>query len=284
MIDVDQWLLADGFGEDVKMIMQTIDIYDVINIRKIVADRILLKTNIHFLPTDERNLVVKIAIYMRKHYNLKEGLFINLEKRIPIGAGLGGGSADAGATIKGINQLFSLDLSLEEMIEIGGKFGADIPYCILGKTALAQGIGEQLSIINGMLPMEILIVKPKVSVSTGYIYGQFDLVHEILHPDIDGMIKAIEKQDLDSIVTRLGNVLEPVTNKKYPEVEKIKNGLLKAGAKGALMSGSGSAVFAIFKDKVSMRKAAIIINRYKEIEKVFETKTINRNSEILVVK
>jgi len=267
----------DGY-HDLRMIMQTIDLEDRLLLRKIVADKVVLKTNLYFLPTDERNLVVKIAKYMRRYYQLGAGLFINLYKKIPVGAGLGGGSADGAAVIKGINQLFELDLSMEEMMAIGKRFGADIPYCLFGGTALAEGIGDQLTEIASKLPMYILVVKPRVAVSTRYVYETLEITEKQNHPDVEGMIEAIESENLQGVAARLANVLEAVTGKKYPEVLKIKKALLEKGAVGALMSGSGSAVFALFSNQESMEAAAREMKNKEEVDVIFEAHSCKKDS------
>jgi 4-diphosphocytidyl-2-C-methyl-D-erythritol kinase len=265
---------ANGY-HDVRMVMQTIGLHDKLRLNKVVADKILMKTNLSYLPTDERNLVVKIIAYMKSCYNIKEGIYVDLYKVIPVGAGLAGGSTDAAATITGMNELFELNLTLEEMMSIGEKFGADIPYCLIGGTALAEGIGEKLTVLEAILPLHIVVAKPKVSVSTKYVYDHLLLDDQMKHPNIDGMVEAIEAKDLSGIAKNLGNVLEDVTIKGYPEVLEIKKAMMEEGALGALMSGSGSAVFGLFEDQRSAKIATKALKQNKYIRNVYETMSYN---------
>lgn len=265
----------DNGYHDVRMIMQTINLHDKLRLKKIQANKILMETNLPFLPRDERNLVVQIIKYFRETYDIKEGVFVDLFKVIPVGAGLAGGSTDGAQTIYGMNELFELNLSLDEMLKIGGKFGADIPYCIIGGTALAEGIGEELTTLPALPEMNLLVAKPRVSVSTAYVYGHLSLDEAIMHPDIDGMVRAIEMQSREGVISRLGNVLEDVTVKGYKEVLDIKNALIASGAKGALMTGSGSAVFGIYENASEAKEAARKLRKHPLIRYVFETATYN---------
>lgn len=263
----------DGY-HDVKMIMQTISLHDKLRMKKIASDKVRLECNLNFLPTDERNLVCKVIAHIREIYKIQDGVFVDLYKVIPVGAGLAGGSTDAAQAILGMNELFDLNMTMETMEAIGTKFGADIPYCIRGGTALAEGIGEQLSMITPVPKMYILVAKPKVSVSTAYVYGNLDVNTIEDHPDIDGMIDAINNQDVGGIVQRLGNVLEDVTIVGYPEVLEIKKAMVHQGALGALMSGSGSSVFGIFEEEQSMKEAAKKLKSHPLIRYLFETTTV----------
>ena len=235
--------------------MQTVDLYDKVNIKKIKKDEIILKTNLPFLPTDERNLVYKVVQYMKQEFDITDGVFIDLYKIIPIAAGLAGGSSDAAAAIKGMNKLFHLKLSLEEMLSIGKRFGADIPYCMIGGTALAEGIGEEITYLKDFPKCYIVIGKPHYSVSTPYVFGNLNLEEIHARPDTNLLIQAIENKDLKTISQNLCNVLETVTIQKYPHIQEVKEELIKMGALGALMSGSGSSVFGIFDNKDLAMKA-----------------------------
>lgn len=263
----------DGY-HNVKMIMQTISLHDKLRMKRIMADKVILETNLNFLPTDDRNLVVQVIKHVREIYGIQDGVFVDLYKVIPVGAGLAGGSTDAAQAILGMNELFDLKMTMEEMEAIGKKFGADIPYCIRGGTALAEGIGEKLTQLKPNIKMHILVAKPKVSVSTAYVYGNLDVNQIDVHPDIDGMIEAIESDDIQGIVDRLANVLEDVTVVGYPEVAQIKSAMVDNGALGALMSGSGSAVFGIFGDEQSMKIAATRLKNHELIRYIFETTTV----------
>lgn len=261
---------------DVRMIMQTINLYDKLQLKKIKVDKVVMETNLVFLPTDDRNLVVKVVKYFRETYGITTGVFIDLYKVIPVGAGLAGGSTDAAQAILGMNELFDLKLTMDTMLNIGIKFGADIPYCILGGTMLAEGIGEDLTVQDDLMQLNLIVAKPRISVSTAYVYENLRLEDIVVHPDIDGMIKAIQTNDLNGIVEKLGNVLEDVTIKGYPEIKAIKEALIKEGALGALMSGSGSAVFGIYENQraVSLARKALMKNPL--IKYVYETTTYNR--------
>ncbi|QUH29050.1 4-(cytidine 5'-diphospho)-2-C-methyl-D-erythritol kinase [Vallitalea guaymasensis] len=238
----------DGY-HDVKMIMQTINLYDKINIKKIRKDEIKIQTNLSFLPVDERNLVYKVIKYLKEKYKIKTGVFVDLYKVIPVAAGLAGGSSDAAATLVGMNKLFNLRMSMNEMMEIGTMFGADIPYCLLRGTALSEGIGEKLTSLGRFPDAYVVIAKPGINVSTGFVYGNLDLSSIDVRPDTDKIIEGIDKGDLHQICNNMGNILETVTIKKYPVINEIKDYMMENGAIGSLMTGSGPSVFGILEDK-----------------------------------
>ena len=215
----------DGYHE-VRMIMQTVGLYDVLTMKKRKDDKIEMTCNLSFLPTDERNLVYKAVKLIKDKYHIKDGVEINLSKRIPVAAGMAGGSSNCAAALKGMNQLFDLGLSIDELCEIGVTLGADVPYCIWGGTALSEGIGEKLSRVDAMPDCYILIAKPGISVSTAFVYKNLDLPALSKHPDIDGMLECLKEKDLTGICDRLENVLETVTIKEYPIIEKVKKHLL----------------------------------------------------------
>ncbi len=239
---------------DVRMIMQTIRLYDKISIRKTIRSTITLNTNLPYLPVNENNLVYAAADSFLKTLGIKEGVFIQLEKRIPVSAGLAGGSTDAAATLYGLNELFNTKLSLTQLQELGVLLGADIPFCLLRGTALSEGIGEILTPLVSAPSCWCLLVKPPVNVSTRYVYEHLSLSCAI-HPDIDAMCSAIQEKNLQKLAGRLGNILESVTQKEYPEILEIKKQMLSFGALGALMSGSGPTVFGLFDDKKAAQKA-----------------------------
>ncbi|MDF2473844.1 MAG: 4-diphosphocytidyl-2C-methyl-D-erythritol kinase [Anaerocolumna sp.] len=244
----------DGYHE-VRMIMQTVGIYDRISMNSTNSPMIKVKTNLHYLPTDNNNLVYKAAAYMKEKFQIKEGVYINLEKKIPVAAGMAGGSADAAATLYGMNHLFDLKLSKEELMEIGVKLGADVPYCILRGTALSEGIGEILTPLPPFPPCKVLVVKPLINVSTKYVYENLRLDQVAIHPDIDGIVEAIKHQDLYGASKLFANVLETVTEKDYPVIKQIKDSMLEKGAICSLMSGSGPTVFGLFDDFNAAQKA-----------------------------
>ena len=266
----------DGY-HDLKMVMETISLHDKLRLKKIKKNEIILKTNLPYLPTDDRNLVVKIIGHMKEVYGLPGGVFVDLYKVIPVGAGLGGGSADAAETIKGMNDLFDLNLTLEEMIDIGVGFGADIPYCIRGGAMLAEGIGEVLTAIEQPMTLNLVVVKPKVSVSTPYVFKHLKAQEIEEHPDMDGLVEALARQDLNAMIGAMGNVLEPVTFEGYPEVAQVKEAILATGALGAMMSGSGSAVFGVYSDIGACKKAASKLKANGLVKNVFITQTLGES-------
>ncbi|MBR5598016.1 MAG: 4-(cytidine 5'-diphospho)-2-C-methyl-D-erythritol kinase [Lachnospiraceae bacterium] len=240
---------------DVKMIMQTVNIYDTLEFEKRDDEQIVIKVDAMELPTDENNLIYKATKLLFDQKGVTEGVDITLTKRIPIAAGMAGGSTDAAAALVGINRLFELGFSVEELKEIGVKIGADVPYCIEGGTALSEGIGEILTKLPDAPDCFVVVAKPEISVSTKYVYENLHANELKYHPDIDGMVEAIKKQDLDGVCSRMENVLETVTETKYPIISEIKNLLKEAGAENALMSGSGPTVFAIFKEEEVAKEA-----------------------------
>ena len=263
----------DGYHE-VRMIMQTVGLYDVLTMKKRKDDKIEMTCNLSFLPTDERNLVYKAVKLIKDKYHIKDGVEINLSKRIPVAAGMAGGSSNCAAALKGMNQLFDLGLSIDELCEIGVTLGADVPYCIWGGTALSEGIGEKLSRVDAMPDCYILIAKPGISVSTAFVYQNLDLPALSKHPDIDGMLECLKEKDLTGICDRLENVLETVTIKEYPIIEKVKKHLMDQGAKGALMSGSGPTIFAIFEDKKTADNAMESLRSIEDIKQAYVVRPI----------
>ena len=244
---------------DVKMIMQTVNIYDTLDFVKLQEAKIIVKTDSMELPTDENNLIYKAAKLLFEKCGVTQGVEITLTKRIPIAAGMAGGSTDAAAALVGINTLFELNLSMDELKEIGVKIGADVPYCIEGGTALSEGIGEILTKLPDAPDCFVVVAKPEISVSTKYVYENLHANELEYHPDIDGMVEAIQKKDLDGVCKRMENVLETVTETKYPIISELKKMLKDAGAENSLMSGSGPTVFAIFKEEETADKALEIV-------------------------
>lgn len=244
----------DGYHE-VRMIMQTIGLYDKISINKTNHPSIKVKTNLHYLPTDNNNLVYKAAALMKETFHINEGVYIHLEKRIPVAAGMAGGSSDAATTLYGMNRLFHLNLKMEELLKLAVQIGADVPYCILRGTALSEGIGEILTPLPPFPSCYVLIVKPNINVSTKFVYENLHLDTVTNHPDIDGIMKHIEEQDLYGASKLFGNVLETVTEKEYPIIGDIKHRMLESGAIVSLMSGSGPTVFGLFDNVNNAEKA-----------------------------
>ena len=264
----------DGYHE-VRMIMQTIRMYDQLDMRKSVEPGIHLTTNKKYIPVDENNLVWRAAKLMMDTCGIMEGVSIHLHKVIPVAAGMAGGSSDAAATLVGMNRLFHCGLSKEKLMELGVQIGADVPYCVLRGTALAEGIGEKLTVLPPMPDCWILIGKPGISVSTKYVYTTLDLNTDTVHPDIDGMKKALEDGNLYGITERMGNVLQDVTIPAYPDVERIKEQMKTLGAVNAMMSGSGPTVFGIFDNEEKAQKACQKLRESGSCQQVFLTVPFN---------
>lgn len=245
--------LENGYHE-VKMVMQTVGIYDELTLTR-TQEGITVTTDHKELPTDDNNLIYKAAKIMMEEYHIPSGIHIHLKKNIPVAAGMAGGSTDAAATFKGINRMFDLDCTLEELMRLGVRVGADVPYCVLGGTALAEGIGEKLTSLNPAPDCYVLVVKPDISVSTKEVYEHLDAEGITQHPDIDGMVEAIWEESLQGILDRMGNVLENVTVEKYPVIDLLKRRLRELGALNSLMSGSGPTVFGIFINERIAREA-----------------------------
>ena len=240
---------------DVRMVMQTIYLYDDVLIKKTEEPGIVVKTNLSFLPINEDNIAYKAAKMLIDEFGIEQGVEITLDKHIPVAAGLAGGSSNAAAVLVGMNQMFDLKLSQQDLMDRGVKLGADVPYCVMRGTVLAEGIGEILSPLPPMPKCYILIAKPGISVSTKVVYEKLDSKPIENHPDIDAIIDGLEKNDLHKVAASLGNVLEAVTIEDYPIIEEIKDAMKNAGALNAMMSGSGPTVFGVFDDK-KVAKAA----------------------------
>lgn len=247
-------VLPNGYHE-VKMIMQRVGICDELTFLKREDDQIVITTNNKTLPLDEGNLIYKAILLIRQLTGNAFGVDVHLEKHIPIAAGMAGGSSDAAATLVGVNELFELGLSQETLIAESVKIGADVPYCVMGGTALSEGIGEKLTKIATPPQAVLLVAKPDINVSTPVVYKKLDALSGYAHPDIDGMQKSIEEGNLQGVIERLGNVLELVTIADYPIIAQIKEQMNAHGALGSLMSGSGPSVFGIFETKENAQKA-----------------------------
>ncbi|MBO5336658.1 MAG: 4-(cytidine 5'-diphospho)-2-C-methyl-D-erythritol kinase [Lachnospiraceae bacterium] len=261
--------LENGYHE-VKMVMQTVGIYDVLTFEK-ASEGIVITTDSGELPTDENNLIYKAARLMKERYGITEGVRIHLQKNIPIAAGMAGGSTDAAATLKGLNELFELGAGKQELQEIGVKIGADVPYCVLGGTALAEGIGEKLTSLPSAPECVLLVAKPDINVSTKFVYEHLDAAGVDKHPDIDGMVEAIAEGSLQGIVERMENVLETVTIPAHPIIATIKSRMKELGAVNSLMSGSGPTVFGIFVDRETAEKAYEQIKNEQLAKQIFVT-------------
>ena len=266
----------DGY-HDVRMIMQTIQMYDVLDIRKKEEPGISLSVNVPYVPADERNLVYKAAKLLMDEFRIQEGVAIRLEKFIPIAAGMAGGSSDAAAAFVGLNRLFRLNLTEKELMERAVKIGADVPYGIMRGTALAEGIGEKLTRMEPLPPCYVLVGKPGVNVSTKMAYENLNLSEIASHPDIDGMIEDIRRKDLYSMAAKMSNVFEPGIVRQYPVIRQIRELMEENGAVRAMMSGSGPTVFGIFDSKDQMERAAAVLRESRLARTVFATEIYNRN-------
>lgn len=244
----------DGYHE-VRMIMQTVQLYDRLDIKRTQEPGIQIQTNLSFLPVNENNLIYKAAKLLMDEFSITDGISVKLDKRIPVAAGMAGGSTDAAAMLFGMNRLFSLGLTKRQLMERGVQIGADVPYCIMRGTALAEGIGEALSPLPPMVKCPVLIAKPSISVSTKFVYQNLKLDDTTIHPDIDRLIDDIKAMNLHDIAAHMGNVLETVTIPNYPVIDEIKKHMLSNGAVGAMMSGSGPTVFGLFDDEDTAKKA-----------------------------
>ena len=262
----------DGY-HDLRMIMQMTGMYDRISLRGIPGGQgIRLRTNLPYIPADQRNLAYRAASLLMEEFGVTDGLSIRLEKFIPVAAGLAGGSSDAAAVLIGVNEIFDLGLSRKELMDRGVKIGADVPYCVLQGTALAEGIGEILTPLPDMPPCSILLAKPPISVSTKEVYGALRADEIKEHPDIDGMILAIREGDLRGIASRAKNVLEDVTAPNHPVIREYESEMEEAGALASIMSGSGPTVFGLFEDSRKAMKCRDEMRRKYPGARVFLTR------------
>lgn len=244
----------DGY-HDLRMIMQSIYLYDQIELQKMQQSGIQVEVNLSYLPVNEDNLVYRAAKLLMDEFQLDGGIKIRLQKYIPVAAGLAGGSSDAAAVLVGMNRMFDLKLTQRQLMERGVKLGADVPYCIMRGTALAEGIGEKLTRLPNPPDVHVLLAKPAIHVSTQFVYGNLKAAELTEHPDIDGQIQAIRDGDLYAMAEKMGNVLETVTIPAHPVIQEIKDCMKDNGAVNAMMSGSGPTVFGLFDDQQKAQKA-----------------------------
>lgn len=237
----------DGYHE-VEMIMQQIDLHDTIVLTERKDDQILLKSNCDYIPRDEGNIAFRAADLIRKRFHITKGIEIDIDKQIPVAAGLAGGSTNAAAVLIGLNRLWQLGLTQEELMDLGVTLGADVPFCILGGAAHATGIGEVLTPIPGLKNIWMVIAKPSISVSTAEVYGQLDLSTLKERPDTQKLLRMMEQGDVSGLAKNMGNVLETVTEAKYPVIKEIKGKMMEYNALGCMMTGSGPTVFGIYKN------------------------------------
>lgn len=260
----------DGY-HNLKMIMQQVDVYDIIDINR-CEEGINISCSKPNIPCDERNLAYKAAKLFMDKYDIPSGITINIDKNIPVEAGLAGGSSDAAAVLKAMRELFNIDVSNEELMELGLEIGADVPYCIQGGTALCEGIGEIITPLKSFKDKIIVLVKPDFGVSTKNVFKSFRINESLEHPATEKIIKYMEKDNLKEVCGGMKNLLESVTLKKHHAIVDIKNNMINLGAVGSMMSGSGPSVFGFFDDMLLAQKC---YDKFKECcKEVFLTRTI----------
>lgn len=271
--------LENGYHE-VKMVMQSVALYDELTFEITDEQGVFLTTSREELPCDDSNLITIAAKLLLKERLEKRGVRIHLEKRIPMAAGMAGGSADAAATLVAVNNLFELGYSIEELKKIGVTLGADIPFCIEGGTQLSEGIGEILTKLPAFDCRYVLIAKPDIDVSTKYVYENLHVDTLQSHPDVDGMVRSICAGDFAGVLQTMGNVLETVTEKKYPVIKELKDLMIQSGASNSMMSGSGPTVFGLFQDENSLSKAYESVKLSGLAETLEKTTTVNKGNGV----
>ena len=262
----------DGY-HDVCMIMQNLSLYDTLTFTMEEADMlaITLSCDKEFVPCDERNLIYKAIVLMGETYHLTGHIHVELVKRIPVEAGMAGGSTDCAAAFHAMRELYGLDVSDQKLMKLGVKLGADVPYCIMAKTALSEGIGEVLTEVAPLPDCFVVVAKPTISVSTKMVYENLHANELQHHPDVEGMIEALKQGDLSGVASRMENVLETVTTKLYPQIEEIKQSMKETGAENAIMSGSGPTVFGLYREKAIAEQAAEKIRQQYGLSEVYVT-------------
>lgn len=263
----------DGY-HDLDMIMQMVDVYDDVIIEKKAGEEIVVKADAAVLSNGKDNLAYMAAKMLFDEFGIKSGVEITIHKRIPIAGGMAGGSSDCATTLIGINEMFNLGLSKQQLMERGVKLGADVPYCVLGGTAIARGIGEVLTPLPTPPQCHVIIAKPPISVSTAYVYGHIRPDEITKRPDIEQMTLAIKEQDLNKLSDLLYNVMEEVTVPEYPVIEKLKSIMLENGALNSIMSGSGPTVFGLFDDREKAQAAMKALDSKELTEQLYLTKFI----------
>ncbi len=268
----------DGY-HDVRMIMQSIAMYDVLEMTPVKEPGIRITTNLSYIPVNDRNLAWRAADLMIREFDITDGIRISLKKVIPVAAGMGGGSADAAAALVGMNRLFSLGLGEKDLMAYGAKLGADVPFCVMRGTALAEGIGEKLTPLPPMPECAVLIGKPGISVSTKAAYESLNVAGIGEHPDIDGMIEAVRQKDMEGILSRMQNVFSPGIEEQFPVVRQIRELMEANGAMRAMMSGSGPTVFGIFSSQAGAEAAAETLRNSGLARVVHVTRTFRKGHD-----
>ncbi len=270
----------DGY-HDLRMIMQSVYLYDRITLRETRGSGISVRTNLSYLPEDRGNLAYRAAGLLMEEFHVERGLSIQLKKNIPVAAGLAGGSSDAAAVLVGVNRLFCLGLSREELMHRGAQIGADVPYCVLRGTALAEGTGDVLTPLPDAPAAWVVLAKPPAHISTAFVYGNLKADRLTRHPDIDAQVDAIRRGDLRELAARMGNVLETVTVPACPVIDEIREIMKRQGALNAMMSGSGPTVFGLFEDRARAQAACDALDRSQLVKNVYLTRFfhVGRNEE-----
>ncbi len=262
--------LENGYHE-VRMIMQSLNLFDLVIVDK-EPSKIKISTNNKSIPTNSKNIAHKAAVAFFEATGIQGGAKILIHKNIPVAAGLAGGSGNAAAVLCALNLLYNANLSEEKLLEIGLSLGADVPYCILGGTYLAEGIGERLTKLPDFTGYTVVLAKPDINISTAAIYNKIDSTGDLIHPDTKAVSSAIERNDVNGVAMGLSNVMESVTKEDCPEIVKIREDMMSLGAIGSAMSGSGPTVFGIFPDNASAKQACDYFS--KKYDEVFLTHTI----------
>ena len=266
---------ADGYHQ-VEMIMQAIELADILNIEEKSSSDISIASNVVHLPCDQRNLAYQAAMLIRDACQVKSGVHIFLEKNIPMSAGLAGGSTDAAGVLLGLNRLWKLGLTLKELEALGARLGSDVPFCLRGGTALATGRGELLESLASLPPCYVVLAKPRIGVSTSWVYGKYRNNGLLTHPDTAGVKVALGQGDLPGVAHHLSNMLESVTVPEYPQIRKLKQRMIEYGAMASLMSGSGPTVFGLVEDKSKAEYIADRLRSQSDAE-IIITKTVRKN-------
>lgn len=263
---------------DMKMVMETISLCDDVHIAISDGDRVRLSTNLHYLPVDDSNIAAEAAEAFFRELDLpRKQVTIHIHKRLPVSAGVAGGSANAAAVLRGLNQLMGTGLSKAELMRLGLLIGSDVPYCIVGGTALAEGRGERLTPLPDLPPCHIVICKPKFSISTASLFGRIDCSKIRYRPDTAGLIAGLCNQNLDQIAVRMYNVFEDVLDPRQKEVTVIKRSLIDAGARGAAMTGTGPSVFGLFEHQHTAQAA------YQQLKARYPETFLTKNHSQLLV-
>ncbi len=270
----------DGYHE-VSMVMQNLSLHDTLTFEADYADDVDIKLtcNRNDIPLNENNLVYKAILLMFDKYNIKAHINVHIDKQIPVEAGMAGGSTDCAACFHAVNELFEIGADLETLMKLGVTLGADVPYCIMGRTALSEGIGEVLTPVTPLTDCYVLVAKPPISVSTGMVYKSLDAKEICEHPDVAGMVEALERGSIQDVAGHMANVLESVTVELHPEIETLKDIIKEQGALNAIMSGSGPTVFGLYEDKAMTDKAAAYIRDKGLSTEIYVTKPVSGGAE-----